>query len=157
MFPGRHDRTGLTVVEIVLLIALIVLPLTLVLILFGKDIKRWVGRNWGTARSESEKLYKQSSGTGIGTQKGQVGAAGGGDAAGGEAGGGGGGSDTGSSGGRASAPLQSSDRTQRGTGGGGSSEPASSSDQRPANLGVVAIAVCVALVLAMALSGKRLK
>jgi len=77
----RHDtrvrRAGLTVVEIILLIALIILPLTLVLILFGRDIKAYVSRNWGSAKSESKALYAGGAGgPGIGAQGGDVGAAG---------------------------------------------------------------------------------
>lgn len=173
----RHDapgsrrsggRDGLTVVEIVLLIALIVLPLTLVLILFGKDIKRYIGRNWGTARNESEKLYRHTSGTGIGTIKGQVGAAGTGEpgpadgtgaapAAGEGATGDGGtaastGSGRGSGAGTGAAPRTS------GGGQGRHSDVANiEGDERPASLAVAGIAVCVALVVAVALSRAGLR
>jgi Flp pilus assembly pilin Flp len=60
---GRDER-GLTVVEIVLLIALIILPLVLVLILFGKDVKALIGSMWkDTVKSSVEMSKGISSGS----------------------------------------------------------------------------------------------
>jgi len=52
----RKDERGLTVVEIVLLIALIVLPIVLVLILFGKDIKGFIKNMWTQTNNEANNL-----------------------------------------------------------------------------------------------------
>jgi Flp pilus assembly pilin Flp len=52
----RKDERGLTVVEIVLLIALIVLPIVLVLILFGKDIKSFIKNMWTQTNNEANNL-----------------------------------------------------------------------------------------------------
>ena len=54
----RRDEEGLTVVEIVLLIALIVLPIVLVLILFGKDIKKFIKDMWDSTNKEAKELQK---------------------------------------------------------------------------------------------------
>lgn len=54
----RRDEEGLTVVEIVLLIALIVLPIVLVLILFGKDIKKFIKEMWDSTNKEAKELQK---------------------------------------------------------------------------------------------------
>lgn len=54
----QRDEEGLTVVEIVLLIALIVLPIVLVLILFGKDIKKFIKEMWDSTNKEAKELQK---------------------------------------------------------------------------------------------------
>lgn len=54
----KRDEEGLTVVEIVLLIALIVLPIVLVLILFGKDIKKFIKEMWDSTNKEAKELQK---------------------------------------------------------------------------------------------------
>lgn len=52
----RHDERGMTVVEIVLLIALIILPIVIVLALFGKEIKSYIKQMWTETKKESEAL-----------------------------------------------------------------------------------------------------
>lgn len=142
----RHDRrgrAGLTVVEIVLVIALVVLPVTLVLILFGKDIKRWMGGTFGSARTESQQLYRDRSAKGMAAVK-----TGSGGAASSEASGGGGG-------GTAAAPVQSTSKAP----GGGSvqgqvEEPASEGESKP-SAALAILAVAAALVAALAATRKR--
>jgi len=52
----HEDEEGLTVVEVVLLIALIVLPIVLILILFGKDIKAFIANMWNNTKKEATEL-----------------------------------------------------------------------------------------------------
>ena len=52
----HSDEEGLTVVEIVLLIALIVLPIVLVLIIFGQDIKDFIKNMWANTKKEATAL-----------------------------------------------------------------------------------------------------
>jgi Flp pilus assembly pilin Flp len=58
----HRDEDGLTVVEIVLLIALIVLPLVLALIFFGKDIKEYIKKMWGETKKGADELQKNPTG-----------------------------------------------------------------------------------------------
>ncbi|MBI4860883.1 MAG: hypothetical protein HY815_11585 [Candidatus Riflebacteria bacterium] len=60
----HRDEAGLTVVEIVLLIALIVLPIVLILVFFGQDIKKFISDMWGSTQKEAKTLgTKMSSGS----------------------------------------------------------------------------------------------
>ena len=59
-----RDEEGLTTVEIVLLIAMVVLPLVLVLILFGKDIKNFIKNMWTDTNKEAQNLKTSATGNG---------------------------------------------------------------------------------------------
>lgn len=61
----RDDR-GMTVVEIILLISLIVLPIILLLVFFGKDIKRFIQSMWTTTKNDAADLQKDTFGGGQG-------------------------------------------------------------------------------------------
>jgi Flp pilus assembly pilin Flp len=52
----RQDERGMTVVEIVLLIALIVLPIVIVLAVFGKEIKDYIKTMWTDTDKKSKEL-----------------------------------------------------------------------------------------------------
>ena len=52
----RHDERGMTVVEIVLLIALIILPIVIVLAVFGKEIKDYIKTMWTETKTKSTEL-----------------------------------------------------------------------------------------------------
>lgn len=140
----RHDprpRRGLTVVEIVLVIALVVLPVTLVVILFGKDIKRWVGSTFGSARSESQNLYRDRTAKGIGAVKTGTGS---GAAAASDAGGG-----------SAGDPVQVSSKAPSGGTVAGQVETSSSEPESKPSAALAILAVAVALVAALAATRKR--
>jgi len=52
----HRDERGLTVVEIILLISLIVLPIILLLVFFGKDIKRFITQMWSDTKDQAQDL-----------------------------------------------------------------------------------------------------
>jgi Flp pilus assembly pilin Flp len=52
----RQDERGMTVVEIVLLIALIILPIVIVLAVFGKEIKAYIGTMWTETKGKADEL-----------------------------------------------------------------------------------------------------
>lgn len=52
----RHDERGMTVVEIILLIALIILPIVIVLAVFGKEIKSYIKSMWEETKTKSTEL-----------------------------------------------------------------------------------------------------
>lgn len=56
----HRDERGMTVVEIILLISLIVLPIILLLVFFGKDIKRFIMSMWTTTKNDAADLQKDS-------------------------------------------------------------------------------------------------
>lgn len=63
----HRDQRGMTVVEIILLISLIVLPIILLLVFFGKDIKRFIQSMWTTTKNDAADLQKDTFGGGQAT------------------------------------------------------------------------------------------
>jgi len=51
-----HDEQGAEGLEKLLILALLILPLLAVLIIFGKDIRDWVGTKWDDVKTESDDL-----------------------------------------------------------------------------------------------------
>lgn len=62
----HRDQRGMTVVEIILLISLIVLPIILLLVFFGKDIKRFIQSMWTQTKTDAADLQKDPFGGGQG-------------------------------------------------------------------------------------------
>lgn len=60
----HRDQRGMTVVEIILLISLIVLPIILLLVFFGKDIKRFIMQMWSSTKGDAADLQKDPFGGG---------------------------------------------------------------------------------------------
>ena len=51
-----RDEQGAEGLEKLLILALLILPLLAVLIIFGKDIRDWVGSKWDDVKDESDDL-----------------------------------------------------------------------------------------------------